>query len=165
MICFLLFKLSLLCPSTNCLHWISGFLLHSLSQGSSHLPLTVFVRYQSLRNTQAQRVVPLGHIKVSLCWRQQGSRYTIYAICYLCDKEFCYLKTIRIIVVVYQGFYLKLRTFLLFTFQHRASVRLYTSSYHLIESCVFNKQSLPPSMCRFPTFLKHDVDTSLGGPA
>jgi len=31
MICFLLFKLSLLCPSTNCLHWISGFLLHSLS--------------------------------------------------------------------------------------------------------------------------------------
>ncbi|KAL5066616.1 hypothetical protein RYX36_017503 [Vicia faba] len=28
--------------------------------------------------------------------------------------------------------------------QHRAGVRLYTSCYHLAESCVFNKQSLPP---------------------
>jgi hypothetical protein len=37
------------------------------------------------------------------------------------------------------------------TFQHRAGVRLYTSCYHLAESCVFNKQSLPPGMCRFPS--------------
>ncbi|XP_050158615.1 uncharacterized protein LOC126632300 [Malus sylvestris] len=26
----------------------------------------------------------------------------------------------------------------------------YTSWYHIAESCVFNKQSLPPSMCRLP---------------
>ncbi|KAL0373255.1 UNVERIFIED_CONTAM: hypothetical protein Scaly_1007100 [Sesamum calycinum] len=42
------------------------------------------------------------------------------------------------------------RKLLLPTFQHRAGVRLYTSCYHLAESCVFNKQSLPPGMCRFP---------------
>lgn len=40
---------------------------------------------------------------------------------------------------------------LLPTFQHRAGVRLYTSCYHLAESCVFKKQSLPPEMCRFPS--------------
>ena len=31
-----------------------------------------------------------------------------------------------------------------FTYQHRAGVRLYTSSYDFAESCVFDKQSLPP---------------------
>ncbi|KAM2622893.1 hypothetical protein TB2_027467 [Malus domestica] len=36
------------------------------------------------------------------------------------------------------------------TFQHQAGVRLQTSCYHLAESCVFNKQSLPPGMCCFP---------------
>jgi len=30
------------------------------------------------------------------------------------------------------------------TFQHRAGVRPYTSFHNLAESCVFNKQSLPP---------------------
>jgi hypothetical protein len=45
---------------------------------------------------------------------------------------------------------------LLLTFQHRAGVRPYTSSYDFAESCVFGKQSLPPSLChsrcREPTF-------------
>ena len=36
---------------------------------------------------------------------------------------------------------------LLFTLQHRADVRPYTSSYDLAESCVFTKQSLPSGMC------------------
>ena len=36
---------------------------------------------------------------------------------------------------------------LLFSFQHRAGVRPYTSCYHFAESCVFNKQSLPPILC------------------
>ncbi len=89
-------------------------------------------------------------ISLSLCWRQRDSRYTIRAGRYLCDKEFRYLRTVRVIAAVYRGFYLKLRTLLLFTFQHWAGVRLYTSCYHLTESYVFNKQSLPPSMCRFP---------------
>ena len=33
------------------------------------------------------------------------------------------------------------------TFQHRAGVRPYTSSYDLAESCVFDKQSLGPFRC------------------
>ncbi|GJV73937.1 hypothetical protein Tco_1493932 [Tanacetum coccineum] len=69
---------------------------------------------------------------------------------YLCDKEFRYLRTVRVTVAVYRGFHSKLITLLLPTFQHRAGVRLYTSCYHLAESYVFNKQSLPPGMCRFP---------------
>ena len=64
--------------------------------------------------------------------------------------EFRYLRTVRVTAAVYRGFHSKLITLLLFTFQHRAGVRLYTSCYHLAESCVFNKQSLPPGMCRFP---------------
>lgn len=41
----------------------------------------------------------------------------------------------------------------LFTFQHRAGVRSYTSSYDLAGSCVFNKQSLPPIQCHLLTIL------------
>ncbi len=33
------------------------------------------------------------------------------------------------------------------TFQHRAGVRPYTSSYEFAEPCVFIKQSLPPILC------------------
>ena len=36
---------------------------------------------------------------------------------------------------------------LLFTLQHRADVRPYTSSYDLAESCVFIKQSPLPILC------------------
>ncbi|KAK7364531.1 hypothetical protein VNO80_13268 [Phaseolus coccineus] len=69
---------------------------------------------------------------------------------YLCDKEFRYLRTVRVTTVVYRGFHSKLITLLLPTFRHRAGVILYTSCYRLAESCVFNKQSLPPGMCCFP---------------
>jgi len=47
---------------------------------------------------------------------------------------------------VYQGFN-SLLAQLLLTFQHRAGVRPYTSTYVLAEPCVFDKQSLPPIMC------------------
>ena len=96
------------------------------------------------------RIFTESSISLSPCWRQQGSRYTIRAGRYLCDKEFRYLRTVRVTAAVYRGFHSKPITLLLFTFQHRAGVRLYTSCYHLAESCVFNKQSLPPGMCRFP---------------
>jgi hypothetical protein len=36
---------------------------------------------------------------------------------------------------------------LLLIFQHWAGVRPYTSSIDFAESCVFNKQSLPPGLC------------------
>ena len=39
------------------------------------------------------------------------------------------------------GFIFKAYTLFHFTFQHRAGVRPYTSSYDLAESCVFSKQS------------------------
>jgi len=33
-------------------------------------------------------------------------------------------------------------------YRHRAGVSPYTSSYELAETCVFNKQSLPPILCQ-----------------
>jgi len=45
------------------------------------------------------------------------------------------------------GAYIQNIKFLLFTFQHRAGVRPYTSFYNFAESCVFSKQSLPPILC------------------
>ena len=39
---------------------------------------------------------------------------------------------------------------LLLTFQHRAGVRPYTSSYDFAEPCVLDKQSPPPSLCHPP---------------
>ncbi|KAL5079335.1 hypothetical protein RYX36_007756 [Vicia faba] len=90
------------------------------------------------------RIFTENSISPGPCRRQRGSRYTIRAGRYLCDKEFRYLRTIRVTAAVYRGFHSKLITLLLPTFQHRAGVRLYTSCYHLAESCVFNKQSLPP---------------------
>jgi len=35
-----------------------------------------------------------------------------------------------------------------FTYRHRAGVSPYTTSYELAETCVFNKQSLPPILCQ-----------------
>ena len=78
--------------------------------------------------------------------RQWGNRYTIHARRQLIDKEFRYLRTVRVTAAVYQGFNSK-QTLLLLTFWHRAGVRPYTSSYDLAESCVFIKQSLPPILC------------------
>jgi hypothetical protein len=79
--------------------------------------------------------------------RQWGNRYTIHARQQLIDKEFRYLRTVRVTAAVYQGFNSK-RKPLLLTFWHRAGVRPYTSSYDLAESCVFNKQSPLPIQCR-----------------
>lgn len=92
------------------------------------------------------RIFTENSISPGPCRRQRGSRYTIRAGRYLCDKEFRYLRTVRVTAAVYRGFHSKLITLLLPTFQHRAGVRLYTSCYHLAESCVFNKQ-LPEPLC------------------
>ncbi len=67
----------------------------------------------------------------------------------LCICHYVLRLTVRVTAAVYWGFYSKLLRLLLFTFQHRAGVRPYTSCYHLAESCVFNKQSPPSSMCHF----------------
>ena len=78
--------------------------------------------------------------------RQCPDRYTIRAGQNLPDKEFRYLRTVIVTAAVYWGFDSGL-ALLLLTFQHRAGVTPYTSSYDLAESCVFDKQLPGPILC------------------
>ena len=78
--------------------------------------------------------------------RQRGNRYAIRAGRNLPDKEFRYLRTVIVTAAVYRGFNSELAPLLL-TFRHRAGVRPYTSPCGFAESCVFDKQSLPPALC------------------
>ena len=81
--------------------------------------------------------------------RQSGDRYTIRAGRNLPDKEFRYLRTVIVTAAGYWGFDSKLllRWPLLLTFQHRAGVRPYTSTFVFAKPCVFVKQSPPPFLC------------------
>ena len=81
--------------------------------------------------------------------RQLPSRYAIHAGRYLIDKEFRYLRTVIVTAAVYWGFDPML-AHLQLTFQHRAGVTPYTSTFVLAECCVFNKQSQPPILCDPP---------------
>ena len=78
--------------------------------------------------------------------RQCPDHYTIRAGRNLPDKEFRYLRTVIVTAAVYWGFNSELAPILL-TFQHRAGVTPYTSSYDLAESCVFDKQLPGPFHC------------------
>ena len=78
--------------------------------------------------------------------RQCPDRYTIRAGQNLPDKEFRYLRTVIVTAAVYWGFNSEL-ALLLLTFQHRAGVSPYTSSFDLAETCVFAKQSPGPILC------------------
>ena len=78
--------------------------------------------------------------------RQCPDRYTIRAGRNLPDKEFRYLRTVIVTAAVYWGFNSML-AHLLLTFQHRAGVSPYTSSFDLAETCVFAKQSPGPILC------------------
>ena len=78
--------------------------------------------------------------------RQCPDHYTIRAGRNLPDKEFRYLRTVIVTAAVYWGFDSGL-ALLLLTFQHRAGVTPYTSSYDLAESCVFDKQLPGPIHC------------------
>ena len=78
--------------------------------------------------------------------RQRPSRYAIRAGQNLPDKEFRYLRTVIVTAAVYWGFNSKL-SLLLLTFQHRAGVSPYTSSFDLAETCVFAKQLPGPIHC------------------
>ena len=55
------------------------------------------------------------------------------------DKEFRYLRTVIVTAAVHWGFSSHRKAFPL-TFQHRAGVTPYTSTFVLAESCVFGKQ-------------------------
>ena len=78
--------------------------------------------------------------------RQRPDHYAIRAGQNLPDKEFRYLRTVIVTAAVYWGFDSK-RELLLLTFQHRAGVSPYTSSFDLAETCVFDKQSPGPIHC------------------
>ena len=85
-------------------------------------------------------------ISPSLLLRQRPDRYAFRAGQNLPDKEFRYLRTVIVTAAVYWGFNSRLAPLLL-TFQHRAGVSSYTSSFDLAETCVFAKQSPGPILC------------------
>ena len=78
--------------------------------------------------------------------RQCPDHYTIRAGRNLPDKEFRYLRTVIVTAAVYWGFNSML-AHLLLTFQHRAGVSSYTSSFDLAQTCVFGKQLPGPILC------------------
>ncbi len=79
--------------------------------------------------------------------RQCSSRYSFRAGRNLPDKEFRYLRTVRVTAAVHRGFSSWLRTPLPLTFRHWAGVSPYMSAFALAETCVFGKQSLEPISC------------------
>ena len=78
--------------------------------------------------------------------RQRPDHYAIRAGQNLPDKEFRYLRTVIVTAAVYWGFGSLLSQFPL-TFQHRAGVSPYTSSFDLAQTCVFAKQLPGPILC------------------
>ena len=88
--------------------------------------------------------------------RQLPSRYAIHAGRYLTDKEFRYLRTVIVTAAVYSGFdqMLHLRWHHQLTFEHRAGVTPYTSTYVLAKCCVFGKQSGGTLCCNLFSFLE-----------
>ena len=81
--------------------------------------------------------------------RQCPYRYAIRAGRNLPDKEFRYLRTVIVTAAVYWGFISELAPLHL-TFQHRAGVSPYTSSFDLAQTCVFDKQSHGLFCCGLP---------------
>ena len=71
--------------------------------------------------------------------RQCPHDYAIRAGQNLPDKEFRYLRTVIVTAAVHWGFSSH-REALPLTFQHRAGVSPYTSTFVLAETCVFGKQ-------------------------
>ena len=78
--------------------------------------------------------------------RQCPNHYAFRAGQNLPDKEFRYLRTVIVTAAVHWGFDSML-AHLLLTFQHRAGVSSYTSSFDLAQTCVFGKQLLGPILC------------------
>ena len=78
--------------------------------------------------------------------RQRSNHYAFRAGRNLPDKEFRYLRTVIVTAAVHWGFNSML-AHLLLTFQHRAGVSSYTSSFDLAQTCVFGKQLPGPILC------------------
>ena len=108
--------------------------------GYSKAPRGLFVLPQVARVFTGTAISPSPPL------RQCPSRSTIHAGRNLPDKGLRYLRTVRVTAAVHWGFRNELAPIAL-TFQHRAGVRPYTSTYVLAEPCVFDKQSLLPGLC------------------
>ena len=78
--------------------------------------------------------------------RQFSHHYSIRAGQNLPDKEFRYLRTVIVTAAVHWGFSSH-RKALPLTFQHRAGVSPYTSTFVLAETYVFDKQLLGLFSC------------------
>ena len=87
--------------------------------------------------------------------RQCPYHYSIRAGQNLPDKEFRYLRTVIVTAAVHWGFSSH-REALPLTFQHRAGVSPYTSTFVLAETCVFGKQLLGLLSCGPVTSIYHD---------
>jgi hypothetical protein len=82
--------------------------------------------------------------------RQRPSRYSFRAGRNLPDKEFRYLRTVRVTAAVDRGFGSGLRAPPPLTVRHWAGVSPYTSASAFAETGVFGKQSLGPIPCGPP---------------
>src|SRR5205085_9471925 len=92
--------------------------------------------------------------------RQCPNHYSIRAGQNLPDKEFRYLRTVIVTAAVHWGFSSHREAFPL-TFQHRAGVSPYTSTFVLAETCVFGKQLHGFLSCG-PLTLSTTIDEYLG---
>ena len=86
--------------------------------------------------------------------RQYPYHYSIRAGQNLPDKEFRYLRTVIVTAAVHWGFSSDREAFAL-TFQHRAGVSPYTSTFVLAETCVFDKQ-FRGLFCCGPLIVKYE---------
>ena len=91
------------------------------------------------------RIFTENSISPGPCRRQRGSRYTIRAGRYLCDKEFRYLRTVRVTAAVYRGFHSKLH----FSFQPSSTGQVSDSIHRVTtwQSPVFLIKSRYPLVC------------------
>ena len=125
--------------------------MSSYSKGAQGL--SVFLRVHGIFTATA--------ISPSLWPRQCGDRYAIRAGRNLPDKEFRYLRTVIVTAAVYWGFDQELlfRLHHQLTFQHRAGITPYTSTFVFAECCVFNKQLQPAGI--FDRFNLHPRGTTI----
>ena len=104
--------------------------------------------------SQAASIFTRTTISPDSLLRQCPSHYAIRAGRNLPDKEFRYLRTVIVTAAVYWGFSSE-REPVPLTFQHRAGVSPYTSSYDLAQTCVFDKQLLDLFRCDLITEAEH----------
>ncbi len=88
--------------------------------------------------------------------RQCPNHYSIRAGQNLPGKEFRYLRTVIVTAAVHWGFRSD-REVVPLTFQHRAGVSPYTSTFVLAETCVFGKQLLGLLSCGPVTILTKSI--------